>query len=119
MVPGKSMTPDEHCKRRAQSLTGANLTGADDSAMALAITADLRVAFTFLVRDAEAYVERNVLALESVGTSFRECRLFYIENDSEDQTCTKLRNLSSQRLGSRLQGECLHNLSSLRSDMLW
>ena len=76
----------------------------------------LRVAFTFIVRDGAAYVRRNIHALDNLQPSFREQRIFYIENDSTDGTCAILANLSKY-LGRRLSGRCLTGFAQKHSEM--
>ena len=53
-----------------------------------------RVVFACLVRDAEAYLERNLLSIVDLGRSFAEFKLLYVENDSTDGTRDILARLS-------------------------
>ena len=69
-----------------------------------------RIAFTFLARDAAAYVERNVMAIMKLGASFAQYWIFFVENDSADDTVTILRQLSSRH--PQLRGEFLKNVSA-------
>ena len=72
-------------------------------------------AFTFLVRDAEDFLEANGRAVSSIGrTHFREHRLFYVENDSADGTRAILRRLEREL---PLSGVML-NVSAERSTAL-
>lgn len=51
------------------------------------------VAFAFLVRDGEAYLERNLAAITQVGEAFRRFWLVFVENDSTDGTRVILHEL--------------------------
>ena len=55
-----------------------------------------RLAINFIVRDGEGFLERNVARLASLGRRFREYRIFYVENDSKDNTRTVLRRLAQE-----------------------
>lgn len=68
------------------------------------------IAFTFLARDAAAYVERNVMAIMNLGDSFARYWIFFVENDSADGTVEILRRLSSRH--PQLRGEFLKNVST-------
>lgn len=78
---------------------------------------DVRAAFTFIVRDGEAYLERSLLALLAAGSAFAEYRVFFLENDSVDGTRSILRRYI-ELYPRRIAGEMLSNVSWLRSDAL-
>ena len=75
------------------------------------VAAASRVAFTFLVRDGERYLSRNLKALFELGRTFREFRIFYVENDSKDSTRSVLRAFSERDHGV-MTGKLLNNLSA-------
>jgi len=75
---------------------------------------DVRAAFTFIVRDGEAYLERSLLALLAAGSAFAEYRVFFLENDSVDGTRSILRRYI-ELYPRRIAGEMLSNVSWLRS----
>ena len=51
-----------------------------------AIAKRASLAFGFLLRDAEPYLERNLMALADLCGDFATCWLFFVENDSRDRT---------------------------------
>ena len=53
---------------------------------AQAVASRSRLAIAFLVRDAAEYIERNLWALAHLGSNFAAWRLYYLENDSTDDT---------------------------------
>jgi hypothetical protein len=62
------------------------------------------LASCFLVRDGEAYLRRNVLALQdALAASVDQLRFFYVENDSSDSTRQILDDLAS-RMPRRFKG---------------
>ena len=53
---------------------------------AQAVASRSRLAIAFLVRDAAEYIERNLWALAHLGSNFAAWRLYFLENDSTDDT---------------------------------
>lgn len=45
-----------------------------------------RVAFAFIVKDGQDYLERNIKLIQDLGRQFSEYKIFFAENDSEDDT---------------------------------
>ena len=52
------------------------------------------IAFTMLLRDAQAFVERNLRAIMNIGEAFARYWIFYTENDSRDDTKRILANFT-------------------------
>lgn len=44
------------------------------------------VAFAFIVKDGQDYLERNIKLIQNLGRQFSEYKIFFVENDSEDDT---------------------------------
>ena len=115
VTPGVDLTPDAHCVRRARAgaVTGADSPPRLDAAMRL--TDSMSVAFGFIVRDGGIYLEPNTLRLLALGERyFRTSRLFYVENDSSDDTREVLRRLQRREPG-RIEGVMLDNASQVHS----
>ena len=55
------------------------------------LTRTVKLAFGFIVRDGEAYLERSLNSVFSLGEQFSDYRIFYVENDSRDATRAILR----------------------------
>ena len=62
------------------------------------IVSGIGVVFVVLIRDGEAFVERNLRLLEALGKRFRSFRVVYVENDSRDATRSILSSLSASFL---------------------
>jgi hypothetical protein len=45
-----------------------------------------RVAFAFIVKDGQDYLERNIKLIQNLGRQFSKYKIFFVENDSEDDT---------------------------------
>ena len=86
-------------------------------AVATEIARSHRVVFTFLVRDGEGYLRRNLQALARLARHFREARLFFVENDSTDGTRRILKEHMASGAAPLMRGLML-NVSLGRSTSL-
>lgn len=69
-----------------------------------------RISFAFIVRDGGEFLDRNLFALANLGGSFADWRLFYLENDSTDDT-RRLLTSFGRRFPGRVSGESLDGYS--------
>ena len=73
-----------------------------------------RIAFALLIRDAARFIETSVEKLVELGAAFRERRIYYVENDSTDETRAILARLTARHDGI-LHGAMLDNVSAASS----
>ena len=76
-----------------------------------------RISFAFIVRDGGEFLERNLWALADLGGAFADWRLFYLENDSTDDT-RRLLTSFARRFSGRIFGESLDGFSPSPSAFL-
>ena len=67
-------------------------------------------AISFMVRDVEPYLERNLKAIIALGEEFRRYWLFFVENDSRDRTQAILQQYV-HKYPDVLRGSFLGNIS--------
>ena len=100
-----------HC---AQSLLRAKHAATAADAGASSVLSRHRVAFAFLIKDGERYLERNLRALMEVGARFHSFRIVFVENDSTDGTRALLR-LAMERHPQVVSGAMLDGVSAASS----
>lgn len=64
---------------------------------------DYKIAFCFIIRDGEKYIKKNLKEIESLGKLFKDYRIFYLENDSKDNTINILFN--AKKYNNKIIGE--------------
>lgn len=81
------------------------------------VAAHVKINFAFLVRDGAEYLERNLNCLADLGTSFATWTIYYVENDSADDT-RRLLDSFGHRFPRRIFGEQLNGVSAQPSAFL-
>ena len=99
--------------------SGGNGGGDDDDngggrTTASSIASRHSVAFAFLIKDGEQYLERNLRTLMEVGATFRSFRIVFVENDSTDGTRALLRS-AMERHPRVVSGAMLDGVSAASS----
>jgi len=69
--------------------------------------AEMRILFAGLIRNAEASVWRSYLALKELGRHFADYRFLVLENDSDDQTSQKMREVARMDKKYEIRSETL------------
>lgn len=108
------------CKLSCADSDGERPLHCQQALLPLAIETDAavasyhRIAFALLIKDAARFIEKSVEQLYELGASFRESRVYYIENDSTDGTRAILARLATRHDGA-LHGAMLDNVSAASS----
>jgi len=55
------------------------------------IYGEKHIAFTFIVKDGEHYLDKNIKFIQNLGQKFEDYKIFFVENDSKDSTRCILR----------------------------
>ena len=82
------------------------------------LVARVHMSFAFIVRDGGEFLERNLWCLADLGASFARWRLFYVENDSEDDTRRLLDSFAARFPPGQVVGEQLDGISAKSSAFL-
>jgi hypothetical protein len=62
---------------------------------------DSKIAFCFIVKDGEKYLDRNIKRIINLGEKCKDYKIFYAENDSQDKTIEILESFqhTTDRIG--------------------
>lgn len=67
---------------------------------------EYKIAVCFIVRDGELYLEKNLKQIIQLVTPFKDYRIFYLENDSKDQTVDILKRFKQSN--PKIIGDSIH-----------
>lgn len=63
---------------------------------------EYKIAVCFIVRDGEAYLEKNLKQIVKLLQPFKDYRIFYLENDSKDSTVDILKSQNPKIVGESI-----------------